>query len=56
MAPGMAEKLAMAGISSFAGAAGGALTGGIGPALGAAGKIGQNLTKTTGKPYTTAYE
>jgi hypothetical protein len=48
--PGFLEQLALAGVGGFAGAAGGALTGGIGPALGAAGKMGQNLSGGQANP------
>jgi len=52
MAPGMAEKLAMAGISSFAGAAGGALTGGVGTAL----NVGSKVARGAANNYMSANE
>ena len=51
MTPGMGQQLLMAGVSGLAGAAGGALTGGVGTALGAASKIGKGGMGTNYSSY-----
>ena len=50
MSPTFMQQLAMAGVQGLAGAAGGALTGGIGPAVGAAAKAGQNIAGGVANP------